>query len=73
MAITASPYAQRRIDAETACFTKGHGLLAESIRGMSHLTDDERQEGERLISLPYGAEEFALRRFVGRHYRMVAA
>ena len=40
---------------------------------MSYLTDEERQEGERLISLPYGAEDFALRRFVGEHFRMVAA
>ena len=68
-----SPYAQRRIDSEKACLVRGHQLLAESLRSMSYLTDEERQEGERLISLPYGAEDFALRRFVGEHFRMVAA
>lgn len=47
--------------------------LAGSIRRMSHLTDEERAEGERLIALPYGAEEFGLRLFVLRHHRLVAA
>ena len=64
---------QRRIDEVAAGNAESHARLSCVVGRMSHLADEERQEGGRLISLPYGAEEFALRRFVGRHYRMVAA
>jgi len=67
------PYVQRRLDFDKSCYEKGHALLAESVRGLSHLTDEERRESERLISLPYGAEGFGLRRFSLRNFRVEAA
>ena len=64
------PYVLRRLEEDARVQAKGHALLAEAVRSMSHLTVPERAEAERLIVLPYGAEDNALRRFVGEHIRM---
>lgn len=61
-----------------ACATDGHAMLTAAARSYRHLTPEQRAEAERLIALPYGAEDFALRKFVAAHHpgfvngRMVA-
>lgn len=62
-----------RIEAErAACRAEGQRILTEAVRAMKHLTEEERAEGERLIALPYAAEDYALRRFVLAHHRIAA-
>ena len=73
MSAPISPYLKRRIDEVMAGNAEAHARLTGVVRRMSHLTDEERLESERLISLPYGAEEFALRCFVLRNFRVEAA
>lgn len=68
-----APYHQRRLDEVAAGNAESQARLVAAVGRMSHLTDDERAEGERLISLPYGAESFGLRRFILDHFCAVAA
>jgi hypothetical protein len=62
----ARPWQQRQAEHRQACQEHGHRLLADAAARLP-LTPAQRAEATRLIALPYGAEGFALRRFVMAH------
>lgn len=73
MSVGVPSYIKRKLEDKKTGDEKVQSFLAEVARGLSDLTDEGRAEAERLISMPFGADQFALGRFISAHRQAMAA